>query len=87
VRETGTLAGALQKLGASLEGREEAERLFLQPATISDYRLHWGAPDEARVVDLLVGRHAFTEDRVRSALAKFAGLREARKQRSLDAFS
>lgn len=86
VREHGTLAGALAKLGAQVEGADEVQRLFLEPPVTEDYALRWGAPDEARVLDIMVREHDFSEDRVRAALGKFAGLREARKQRNLDAF-
>lgn len=86
VKEAGTLRGALARAGEAIEGVEEVEALFLQPEVTSDYRLLWAAPDESRVVELLAGRHEFSEERVRAALAKFGGLREARKQRSLDAF-
>lgn len=86
IREQGTLAAALAKLGKSVEGVEEVQKLFLEPPVAKDYALRWGVPDEARVMAIMVERHAFSEERVRGALQKFAGLREAKKQRSLDAF-
>lgn len=86
VKECGTLAACMAKLGKHIEGAEEVQRLFLEPAVTQDYRLAWGAPDAGRVQAIMVDRHDFSADRVTAALAKFGGLAEARKQRSLDAF-
>lgn len=86
VQECGSLAACLAKLGRSIDGAEEVAQLFLQPIVAQDYALQWRAPDEAKVKAIMVDRHAFSDERVSAALAKFAGLREARKQRSLDAF-
>jgi flap endonuclease-1 len=86
VKEQGTLAAALAKAGAPDEGLEEVEALFLRPAVRDDVVPAWRAPDAGRVLDIMVGEHAFNEERVKGALAKFGGLAEARKQRSLDAF-
>lgn len=86
VKDAGTLAGALAKLGVALEGAEEVERIFLEPEVRSDHELRWGAPDEARVLEVLAARHDFSPERVRGALAKFGPLHDARRQRSLDAF-
>jgi flap endonuclease-1 len=86
VREHGTLAAALAKVGAEVEDVEEVQRLFLAPEVTHDCQVQWGAPDEARVLAMMCEEHDFSQERVRSALEKFRGLAEARKQRSLDAF-
>jgi flap endonuclease-1 len=86
VRETGTLAGALQKAGASIPEHEQVAELFLRPEVADAGELRWGAPKEDAVLALMCDEHDFSRDRVRSALAKFAGMAKARQQRSLDAF-
>ena len=42
-----------------------------------------GGTDVARVQEILCKRHAFSEERVKTALARYAGLADALKQRSL----
>ena len=86
VKEHGTLAAALAKAKAEVPDAEEVAQLFLNPAVTTEYALQWRPPDEARVLRIMVEEHAFSEERVRNALGKFAVLGEARKQRSLDAF-
>jgi flap endonuclease-1 len=86
VREKGTLAACLQKLGKEIAGAREVQELFLQPPVTDDYALRWGSPDVPKVMQMMVERHSFSPERVRGALEKFRGLAEARKQRNLDAF-
>jgi flap endonuclease-1 len=86
LREAGTLAAALQKAGAGIEGAEEVVRLFLEPEVTAVYQLAWKGPDADAVVRLMCDDHDFSRDRVLGALARFQGMAEARKQRSLDTF-
>jgi len=43
---------------------------FLDPPVTDDYTLEWRPPDVEGVVSMLCGRYDFSEDRVRSALAR-----------------
>ncbi|HQD25527.1 MULTISPECIES: flap endonuclease-1 [Methanoculleus] len=56
---------------------------FLSPPVTDDYTLEWRAPDVEGVVEMLCGRYDFSEDRVRSALAKVS-VKAA--QKTLDAW-
>ena len=56
---------------------------FLSPPVTDDYTLGWRAPDVEGVVEMLCGRYDFSEDRVRSALAKVS-VKAA--QKTLDAW-
>ncbi|MCA1812822.1 MAG: hypothetical protein LC624_02590 [Halobacteriales archaeon] len=87
VRACGTLAGCLAKLGQEMPEHEQVAELFLHPAVTPDYALRWGSLKEDAVLALMCDEHDFSRERVRSALAKFAGMANARKQRNLDAFS
>lgn len=87
-REAGSLEEALREAGSDLEpARAEAIRdLFLDPATTDDYDLAWEEVDEEAVVELLHGRHDFSEDRVRSTFGKYHALQDHMQQESLDSF-
>ncbi len=56
---------------------------FLDPPVTDDYALEWRAPDVEGVAEMLCGRYDFSEERVRSALAKVS---VKATQKTLDAW-
>ncbi len=56
---------------------------FLDPPVTDDYTLEWRAPDVEGVAEMLCGRYDFSEERVRSALAKVS---VKATQKTLDAW-
>jgi flap endonuclease-1 len=56
---------------------------FLAPPVTDDYTLEWKTPDVEGVVEMLCGRYDFSEERVRSALAKVS---VKATQKTLDAW-
>jgi len=56
---------------------------FLAPPVTDDYTLAWKTPDVEGVVEMLCGRYDFSEERVRSALAKVS---VKATQKTLDAW-
>jgi flap endonuclease-1 len=56
---------------------------FLDPPVTDDYTLEWRTPDVEGVVEMLCGRYDFSEERVRSALAKVS---VKATQKTLDAW-
>ncbi|MTK64941.1 MAG: flap endonuclease-1 [Methanobacterium sp.] len=57
-------------------------KLFLEHNAVEDYELKWNSPDKEAAVDFLCNQHDFSEQRVLSALDKFAKLDN--KQKSLE---
>jgi flap endonuclease-1 len=57
-------------------------KMFLEHNVVKDYELKWNSPDKEAVVDFLCNQHDFSEQRVLSALDKFAKLDN--KQKSLE---
>jgi len=65
-----------------LAGLDEVRQLFLQPAhDEAEVDLALRAPDTAAVERLLVDRHGFAPERVRSALAKYQAARRPAQQK------
>ena len=56
--------------------------MFLEHKVVKDYELKWNSPDKEATVDFLCNQHDFSEQRVLSALEKFAKLDN--KQKSLE---
>jgi len=56
--------------------------LFLEHNVVKDYDLKWSSPDKEAAVDFLCNQHDFSEQRVLSALDKFAKIDN--KQKSLE---
>jgi flap endonuclease-1 len=86
VREKGGLTDALSSLAEDIPEAEQIRAIFLKPPVTDAYDVTFGAIDEVAVRRILCEGHDFSEDRVRSTFPRFAKLREAMKQRSLDAF-
>lgn len=84
LREHGTLEAVLEAEGWALENADEVRRVFLEPPHTEEYALRWEEPDEGGILRFLCDEHDFSEDRVRSALAKIREGVHARDQQSLD---
>ncbi|MBU1939689.1 flap endonuclease-1 [Candidatus Micrarchaeota archaeon] len=48
----------------------EIEELFLKPKFTEDYKIEFRPPETEKVIDMLCGKHDFSEERVKNALAK-----------------
>ncbi|HVL47427.1 MAG TPA: flap endonuclease-1 [Candidatus Thermoplasmatota archaeon] len=86
LKDKGDVKRVLGDLGQEVPNLDAIIEIFLHPPVTDDVTLAWGKADERRVLGLLVGEHAFGEERVKAAVARYQALHEAGKQRSLDAF-
>ena len=60
----------------------ELRNIFLEHNVVKDYDLKWSSPDKEAAVEFLCNQHDFSEQRVLSALDKFAKIDN--KQKSLE---
>ncbi len=86
MRDKGTLVDVLTHLETDIPDSDAIRDIFLSPDVTSDYELKFSPVNEARLRELLVKEHDFSEERVKATFPRFAKLHEALKQRSLDAF-
>ena len=49
---------------------KKVESIFLNPKAINDYSLEFSQLQSQKILDLLVGKHDFSEERVKSTLKK-----------------
>jgi flap endonuclease-1 len=80
--------GGLEKMPSIQEELRRVDyasirRIFLEPSVADASGVRWGRVDGEGVVQLLCGRHDFSEERVRRALEKLEGVEERRSE-SLD---
>lgn len=66
---------------------DDLRQLFLDPDVDEDVTLEWRPVDDEAVVELLVGEHDFSEDRVEKALEKYHAFEDEKKQGRLDEWS
>jgi flap endonuclease-1 len=72
IREDGRLENVMSKnpeIKISPEP-DRIRRIFLEPKVRQEYSLHWGTPDDEKVVSFLCGERDFSEERVRKALSR-----------------
>lgn len=62
---------------------KEIFELFRKPG-VSDFKIEFGKVNEARIRDILVERHDFSEERVNKQIEKLNEIREKSKQKGLD---
>jgi flap endonuclease-1 len=90
IKEHGNLESLLQTSLKDAEFPEVPQRIrdiFLHPRVTDDYSLKWRSPDVESVVDFMCRERAFTEARVRKALARMSkGIEEEKAKTTLDAF-
>jgi flap endonuclease-1 len=73
VRRFGRIEDMPEETRSQYDRLGELRALFLDPAVSSDYALERREPDEAGLVRFLCEERAFSEQRVRAALERFAG--------------
>jgi len=83
----GTIEAALGTIGADIPDAPAIRDLFLRPNVTDDVEVRWRDPDAEGVRRMLVDEHAFSEERVQSALDRVAGARKRAGQRALDQWS
>ncbi len=88
IQEHETLERACRALDAEeeFETLELVASIFLEPETEPTGELSWGPVDERSAVEMLVTEHAFSEDRVRSAVDRYEKLNNPSRQGSLTDF-
>ena len=85
-------AGSLEKLSeegkvAVPEEYVEVRRIFLEPETVTDYRLDWKRPDAEQVRRIMCDEHGFSVDRVDAALSRLSPKGASAEQFRLDKWS
>ncbi|MFH1403102.1 MAG: flap endonuclease-1 [Candidatus Altiarchaeota archaeon] len=65
---------------------DEVREIFLNPPVVEDYSLEWGSIDEESLVELLCGRHDFSENRVRKAVSDVRNSFKDFSQKTLDSW-
>jgi flap endonuclease-1 len=67
---------------------KKARELFHKPEVISaeNIDLKWDAPDEEKIIEYMVHKNGFSEDRIRSGVQKLMKARKRTNQGRLDAF-
>ena len=65
---------------------EEVFNLIKNIPITDSYKLNWRKPDEDKIIELLVGRHDFSEERIRSQIGRITGQSAERAQKGLGNF-
>jgi len=88
IRRTGSLE-RLSEEGKVVVPEEyvEVRRIFLEPETVTDYRLDWKRPDAQKVRRIMCDEHGFSVDRVDSALSRLSPKGASAEQFRLDKWS
>lgn len=86
ISKHGTLDASLRALETEIENADAIREVFLRPSVTDAYDVRWTDPDPEGVKRMLVDEHAFTEERVESALQKLVEARKRAGQRALDQF-
>jgi len=78
IKSYGSLEKALKALPQAKFPVEPSKikEIFLNPPTTTNYELKWVEPDEAKIIELLVEEHDFSEERVKHAIER---LKQAHK--------
>lgn len=83
IKEHGNIFNVIEKYDYEMDVDPAVLRkLFLEHQVVTDYELKWKSPDTEATVDFLCKQHDFSEQRVLSALDKFAKIDN--KQKSLE---
>ena len=86
VREKGCKALGEFEWSPEWPSAEEILEFFLNPPITEKYELEWKEPDTEGMVDLLVGRHDFSEDRVRKVAKNLEEAMKRGRQVGLEQF-
>ena len=87
IKEHGSLENALPHLKNAEfpHPPQQIREIFLHPEVRSDYTLEWKDPDVDGIVDFLVRKKAFSENRVRKAVEKMQeGAKELKSKTTLE---
>jgi len=80
ITENGTLEKAIAARNFQIPEWQQVKKIFLEPAVEDPGPPVFGEPDVARIVDLLVGEHDFSRERVESPLQRLVDIRDAQKK-------
>lgn len=81
--ETGAMWLKVKAGRDKLANLEELRGLFHSPAVDPNPKVEWGRLNKPAIIELLVGEHRFSADRVQSALAKLENAPIYRRQKAL----
>ncbi len=73
--------------GFTIDDYEAVRKIFLNPEVTDEYEISQGGIDVEAIMALMVDDYDFSEERVRSALAKVEEQRKVEAQKSLDQWS
>ena len=62
---------------------KEIYAVFKSMPVMKEYQLKWKNPDEAKIKELLVEQHDFSEERVDKTLEKLTKLKKEKEQQGL----
>jgi flap endonuclease-1 len=80
ITENGTLEKAMAAKNLDIPEWREVKRIFLEPAVEDPGPPVFGEPQVEKIVELLVGEHDFSKERVESPLMRLVEQREAEKR-------
>lgn len=90
IKKNGNAENALATMGdenaPTFDEIQKIRSIFLEPNVIDDYSMEWSRPDNDAVISLLCDEHQFSQDRVETALEKFAVVDDMLKQKNLFEF-
>ncbi|AEA48008.1 flap endonuclease-1 [Archaeoglobus veneficus] len=70
IKTYGDVFKALKALKVEQENIEEIRNFFLNPPVTNNYSLHFGKPDDEKIIEFLCEEHDFSKDRVEKAVEK-----------------
>ncbi len=80
IAEHGTLEKAIEAKNLQIPRWQEVKRIFLEPAVEDPGPPVFGEPQVEKIVELLVGEHDFSQERVQSPLQRLVEIRDAQKK-------
>ncbi len=75
-----------EKHAKDMPVRKELENIFLKPAVATGFTLRWKAPKPAKIRELLIEKHDFSESRVESTIKKIQNAYKQSQQKGLADF-
>ncbi|MBE0523017.1 MAG: flap endonuclease-1 [Methanosarcinales archaeon] len=80
IKKHGVVEAVLTELGERIENLQQIRDFFLYPEVSSDYQISWRSPRESEIIDLLCGKHDFSEVRVKGAIDRLIEASDAGQQ-------
>jgi len=78
--------GKFEEYADKISNWKKVKNIFMKPAITKDYDLTWRKPNEAKLREILVERHQFSEQRLTSSLKKISQAEDKKKQKGLRDF-